>query len=238
MVSKFISPRERSADFDHASRGKDSLEIDGARRLAIYPSMCLSIYQRPRRQEYFRSKPWLPSSRRFGRIVRHLRGRLDIRVGRFDVSCFHIGRANRPPPAGLAVATGLSSTMAVHLNPRVLEFPLASVSPTPLYHLWSSPWGHALREARRVHRRIRRIRFPPPRWYMGYWEWDGTHHHLGVLPYDGCRSYHGGCLQTGDRDAGARMDWLDMDNVVDDFVGYVLDRWVGKTWGVRPGMFP
>jgi len=43
MVSKFISPRERSADFDHASRGKDSLEIDGARRLAIYPSMCLGF---------------------------------------------------------------------------------------------------------------------------------------------------------------------------------------------------
>src|SRR6267142_627343 len=193
----------------------------------------LPLHEPPKRRQYFRPEPYLRASHRFGCILRHLWRHVGVRVGRLCVSRIDISRANRLPPAWPRVAACLSTTVDVHLDSGVLEFPLAPVCATRFHRVWSSSRRETLREARRAHGRICSIRLPSPSRLVGGRKWDGIRHCWGVLLTHGRRGGHGGSFCEDDGAEGPRMAWVGMDDGVDDCVWYVHDRWVGSIWSTR-----
>ncbi len=151
-----------------------------------------------------------------------------------------VGRIVYRQPAFMAAH--LSPTVDVHLDPGVLEFPLAPTRATQFCRVWSSSRRSPLREARRRHGCVCCISHPAPHRLVGGWERDGIRHRWRLLPSHGRRCSHGGRVYEGDWITSWRMDWLVVDAGLDDTVWHVHDRWVGPTWFIcysnSPGWIP
>ena len=227
-----VPAHPRTASITRNSGLQAGFQTDHVRYRALHLAVQPSLTRHSCGRHPLRSSTRCRPTRRARDVLHYLWWHRRVHANRRDVPLRDARRPRGPAAAHHALAPTLRAPLDGYLDHRLLELPLAPVLPEHLHCAWRAPRRCALREARSVIRRIRRVRPDALCWVVGSWEGDGVQQRK-FLPFDGHRRDVRARLVACDWQAGAWFLGLGVDDDVDHLLGNVYDGWVGTTRHVR-----